>query len=74
MERASEYEIERFELPRTWSRRVVRQLLVDKAEYAGWELHRVRVYPDGRRVVWMRRRIIRAVRTRPMLVARRMPF
>lgn len=69
---ASEYEISKFELPRTLSRKVVRQLLVDKAEYAGWELYRVRVYPNGRRVITLRRKIIRARKTQPVLIGSRL--
>jgi hypothetical protein len=37
----------------------VRRLLVDHAEYGGWELSRVRLFPDGSRKVELRRRIIR---------------
>jgi Family of unknown function (DUF5703) len=60
---SSEYEIEKLRLPRTVSRRIVRQLLVDRAEHDGWELDRLRVYPDGQRVVTLKRRIIRARKT-----------
>ncbi|HEY8454860.1 MAG TPA: DUF5703 family protein [Actinopolymorphaceae bacterium] len=58
-----EYETHQLRLPRTLSRRAVRQLLVDRAEYDGWELARMRVHPDGRRTVTMRRRIIRVTKT-----------
>ncbi|REF38333.1 DUF5703 family protein [Thermasporomyces composti] len=61
----AEYETHQLQLPRTVSRRVVRQLLVDRAERGGWELLRVRVHPDGRRVVTLRRRIIRVTKTMP---------
>ncbi len=61
----AEYETHQLKLPRTLSRRVVRQLLVERAEYGGWELARVRVYPDGRRTVTLRRRIIRVNKTLP---------
>jgi hypothetical protein len=54
-----EYEFQRFSLPRTISRSAVRSLLVDHAEYGGWELSRVRLFPDGSRKVELRRRIIR---------------
>ena len=30
--------------------------LAVQAEFAGWELSRVRVYADGTRTVWLRRR------------------
>jgi Family of unknown function (DUF5703) len=61
----AEYETHHLLLPRTLSRRVVRQLLVERAEYGGWELARMRVHPDGRRVVTLRRRIIRVHKTWP---------
>jgi Family of unknown function (DUF5703) len=54
-----EYEFQRISLPRTISRSAVRRLLVDRAEYGGWELSRVRMFPDGSRKVELRRRIIR---------------
>ncbi|MGI8578256.1 MAG: DUF5703 family protein [Nocardioidaceae bacterium] len=55
-----EYEFQRFRLPRTLSRSAVRRLLTDRAEYGGWELARLRLYPDGSRRVELRRHIIRA--------------
>ncbi|MDF2968504.1 MAG: hypothetical protein K0Q93_2282 [Nocardioidaceae bacterium] len=58
-----EYEFQRFWLPRTHSRSTVRRLLTDRAEYGGWELARLRLFPDGSRRVTMRRRIIRVART-----------
>jgi hypothetical protein len=54
-----EYEYQRMELPRSVSRNVARRLLTDAAEYGRWELDRLRLYPDGRRRVVLRRRIIR---------------
>lgn len=57
--RGVEWEFQRFTLPRELTRSVVTRLLVDRAEYGGWELHRVRVAPDGTRRVVLRRRIIR---------------
>lgn len=71
MASSSEYEIEKLRLPRTLSRRVVRQLLTDRAEYAGWELDRMRVYPDGQRVVTLKRKIIRARKTVTLLAGSR---
>lgn len=55
----AEYEFDRFWLPRSESRGAVRRLLTDRAEYGGWELDRLRLFPDGRRRVTMRRKIIR---------------
>ena len=60
---AMEYEFQRFSLPRTISRSAVRRLLIDHAEYGGWELARLRLLPDGTRRVTVRRRIIRVART-----------
>jgi hypothetical protein len=54
-----DYEFQRFQLPRTISRSAVRRLLIDHAEYGGWELARLRLFPDGTRKVELRRRIIR---------------
>ncbi len=56
---AMEYEFQRFSLPRTISRSAVRRLLIDHAEYGGWELARLRLFPDGSRRVELRRKIIR---------------
>jgi hypothetical protein len=56
---AMEYEYQRIELPRSLSRNVVRRLLTDAAEHDKWELDRLRLYPDGRRKVVLRRKIIR---------------
>lgn len=58
-----EYEFQRFWLPRSQSRSAVRQLLTEAAEYQGWELDRLRLFPDGRRRVTLRRKIIRVRRT-----------
>ncbi len=54
-----EYEFRRLQLPRSASRSAVRRLLTDQAEYGGWEVARVRLYPDGTRKVDLRRHIIR---------------
>jgi hypothetical protein len=45
------------------SRSAVRRLLVDRAEFGGWTLDRLRIMPDGSRQVVLRRKIIRAQRT-----------
>lgn len=50
-------------LPRGTTRELARSLLVAAAETEHWELDRLRLYPDGRRRIWLRRKIIRAVRT-----------
>jgi hypothetical protein len=59
----AEYEIQQLLVSRTESRGAVRRLLAEHAEYGGWELARLRRYPDGTRMVWLRRRIIRVMRT-----------
>ena len=61
--RASTWEYREITLPRGTSRNATREALVELAEYGSWELARLRLYPDGRRRVWLRRRVLRAVRT-----------
>jgi hypothetical protein len=58
-----EYEFTRMFLSRTHSRSAVRRLLTEAAEYGGWEIDRLRLFPDGTRRVILRRRIIRVRRT-----------
>jgi hypothetical protein len=58
-----EYEFQQLYLPRDVSRNAALRLLTDHAEYGHWELARLRLYPDGSRKVWLRRKVIRAVRT-----------
>lgn len=48
---------------RETSREAARQILTDHAEYGDWELDRLRLYPDGRRYVRLRRKIMRVTRT-----------
>lgn len=55
----SEWEYQRLDLPRGTSRGVALRVLTDAAEYGHWELDRLRLYPDGRRRVVLRRRILR---------------
>ncbi|WP_442480522.1 DUF5703 family protein [Streptosporangium lutulentum] len=50
-------------LPRGTSRDAARRILTEHAEYGDWELDRLRLYPDGRRDVRLRRKIIRVART-----------
>ncbi|HEY1705009.1 MAG TPA: DUF5703 family protein [Trebonia sp.] len=59
----AEYDYQVLYMPRGTSRDVARRMLTDAAEYAGWELARLRLFADGSRKVTLRRRIIRAVRT-----------
>lgn len=57
------WEYREISLPRGTSREVARQVLTGVAETDHWELDRLRLYPDGRRRIWLRRRIYRAIRT-----------
>jgi hypothetical protein len=58
-----EYEVKQLYLPRGTTRGEARRLLTDHAEYGHWELARLRLFPDGSRRVWLRRKVIRVVRT-----------
>lgn len=60
--RGVEWEFQHVTYPRDFSRSAVTRLLVERAEHGGWELHRVRITPDGTRQVVLRRRIIRQLR------------
>lgn len=57
------YEYREFSFPRGTTRDSARSVLTEYAEYGKWELARLRLYPDGRRQVWMRRRVMRISRT-----------
>ena len=59
----AEYDYLDLYLPRGTSRDAARRILTEHAEYGKWELARLRLYPDGSRMVVLRRRIIRVVRT-----------
>jgi hypothetical protein len=61
--RGVEWEFEQVTFDREFSRNMVTKLLVERAEHGGWELDRVKIGPDGKRRVVLRRKIIRAVRT-----------
>ncbi len=61
--RSSAYEYREFALPRDTSRDVARSVLTEYAEYGHWELARLRLYPDGRRRVRLRRRVLKVERT-----------
>jgi Family of unknown function (DUF5703) len=60
---SGEYEYRLFTLTRTLSRTEVRRILTDYAEYGRWELARVQLMMNGTRRIWLRRKIIRVVRT-----------
>jgi len=61
--RSSSWEYREILLPRGTARDAARAALVELAEHGSWELARLRLYSDGRRRVWLRRKVIRAVRT-----------
>ncbi len=57
------WEFRDLSLPRGTSREVARVLLTGAAETEHWELDRLRIYPDGRKSVRLKRRVYRAMRT-----------
>jgi hypothetical protein len=61
--RAATWEYREFALPRGTSRETARMLLTGVAETEHWELDRLRLSPDGRRHVRLRRRVYRFVRS-----------
>ncbi|MCA1820746.1 MAG: DUF5703 family protein [Pseudonocardiaceae bacterium] len=50
-----DWEYQPLRLPREVSWRTAATQLAVQAEFAGWELSRVRMYRDGTRTVWLRR-------------------
>ena len=62
---ATEFEFIELSFPRGTSREESRRALTERAERGSWELTRLRLYPDGSRRVWLRRKIIRQ---RPMVL------
>ena len=60
---AATYDYRELALPRGTSRDRACLVLTEFAEYGKWELDRLRLFPDGRRQVWLRRRVMRVVRT-----------
>jgi hypothetical protein len=61
--RPSEYQYRKVAFSRTVDRDDAREQLTDAAEYGRWELARTQVSVDGKRTVWLRRKIIRMQRT-----------
>jgi hypothetical protein len=49
------YEYQKVSLPRTVGRDAAREILKLHAEFGEWELARLRLYPDGQRLVTLRR-------------------
>lgn len=60
---ATTWEYREVSLPRGTGRDAARAAMVEAAELERWELARLRLYPDGRRRIWLRRRIQRITRT-----------
>ncbi|MFD2417164.1 DUF5703 family protein [Amycolatopsis pigmentata] len=58
-----DWEYRRLQLPPGLSRRAAATQLSIHAEFAGWELSTVRLYSDGTRRVWLRRKRQPAVGT-----------
>ena len=57
------WEFREFSLSRDTTREAARQQLTDVAESGRWELDRLQLLPDGRRVVRLRRKVYRMMRT-----------
>lgn len=60
---SGDYEYRVVVFPRSFSRAQVQRFLAEHADRGHWEVARVRMYWGGVRRVWVRRRIIRVVRT-----------
>jgi hypothetical protein len=54
-----DWEFRRLLLPRETSRNAALRVLTEAAEYGSWELDRLRLFPDGHRMVVLRRKILR---------------
>lgn len=57
------WEFRELAMPRGTSREIARQWLTETAELERWELDRLRLSPDGRRTVRLRRKVYRVQRT-----------
>jgi len=55
----NKFEYQTIQIPKGMKINVVRSMLVERAELGSWILDRVRIYPDGRHLVTLRRRIIK---------------
>lgn len=56
-----DWEYQPLRLPPGVSRLAAATQLAVQAEFAGWELSRVRMYSDGTRTVWLRRQRTAAI-------------
>ena len=59
----SSWEIREVPLPKKVSRREAKELLTELAEYGRWELVRTRIYPNGVKRMWVKKRIQKVERT-----------
>lgn len=59
IQNSNSYEYQTIQIPKGMKINVVRSMLVERAEIGSWILDRVRIYPDGRHLVTLRRRIIK---------------
>jgi hypothetical protein len=62
-QRAATWEYWEMAFPRGTSREAARVMLTGAAETDHWELDQLRLSPDGRRTVRLRRRVYRMMRT-----------
>jgi hypothetical protein len=60
---AAVWEYAEHSMPRGTTREAARSFLTGLAEHQHWELDRLRLYPDGRRRILLRRKVIRVART-----------
>jgi hypothetical protein len=63
-----DWEYRRMQLPPGVSRRAAATQLSIHAEFAGWELSNVRLYSDGTRKIWLRRKKTAASHALPGLI------
>ena len=61
--RTATWEYREVSFPRGTSRETARVMLTGAAETQHWELDQLRLFPDGRRTVRLRRRVYRVMRT-----------
>ncbi len=61
--RSATWEYREFSFPRGTSIQEARTALTEEAEYGHWELARVRIFRNGGRRVWLRRKTYAVSRT-----------
>ena len=60
---AAHWEYREISMPRGTAREVARSTLTEFAETEHWELARLILFPDGRRKIWLRRKVMRVRKT-----------